>query len=388
MARNLLMIAAAITGALAICGCGYYLLCIWGTYSLLRDYARRQPKAFMPPVSLLKPLRGADREMYAAFRSHCLQNYPDFEIIFGVSEADDPAIALVEQLKQEFPGRRINLVFCRERLGANIKVSNLVQMLPHARHEYLLVNDSDIHVEPDYLRRMMSPFAETCVGMTTALYRGTAGHTLGSRLEALGISTSFAAGVLSARVIEGGVHFGLGSTLAFTREALNAMGGFDTLLDYLADDYELGSRISKAGYEVVLADKVVDTVLPEYRFRDFWEHQLRWMRSVRGSRGWGYFGLVLTFGIPFAVIAAILARGAAWSLALLGVTLALRYLMAYVTASFAVRDTPILRHLWLLPLHDTVALALWAAAYHGNRVVWRGDRFTLKDGKLARLKVG
>lgn len=384
MVHNSITIAELFTGLLALCGCGYYLLCIFSACSFLRDCARRQSPSFTPPVSLLKPLRGADREMYGALRSHCLQDYPNFEIIFGVSEADDPAIGLVEQLKQEFPDRRIELVFCSGKLGTNIKVSNLAQMLPHAQNDYLLVSDSDIRVEPDYLRKVISPLADSRVGMVTTLYRGASAHTLASHLEAVGISTDFAAGVLSARIVDRGIHFGLGSTLAFKRECLNAIGGFDPLLDYLADDYELGNRIDRSGYQVVLADEIVDTVLPDYRFPDFWQHQLRWMRTVKASRGWGYFGLLLTFGLPFAIITAILARGAVWSLVLLGGTLALRFTMAYVLASRVMRDHATLRQLWLLPLRDLLALAVWAAGYCSNTIVWRGVRFTLKDGRLAR----
>jgi ceramide glucosyltransferase len=386
MAHNFITIVAVIVGVLALCGCGYYVLCIWSAYAFLRDCASRQPQAFTPPVSFLKPLRGADREMYDAFRSHCFQDYPEYEIIFGVSVADDPAIELAERLKQEFPERRIELVFCGEKLGANIKVSNLVQMLPLARYDHLLINDSDIRIAPDHLRRVMSSLADVKAGMVTTLYRGAAGHTLGSRLEALGISTDFAAGVLSARVVEGGIHFGLGSTLAMKREALNVIGGFEPLLDYLADDYELGNRIGKAGYEVVLSDDVVDTLLPNYRFRDYWNHQLRWMRGIRASRGWGYLGLLLTFGLPFALLAVIVARGAPWSLVLLGAAASMRFAMAYLTAGCVMRHHKILRQFWLIPLRDVIALAIWAAGYYGNSVIWRGDEFSLRKGKLARIQ--
>jgi ceramide glucosyltransferase len=334
----------------------------------------------------LKPLRGADREMYEAFRSHCFQDYPEYEIIFGVSLADDPAIELVHRLQQEFPERRIELVFCREKLGANIKVSNLAQMLPLARYDHLLINDSDIRLAPDHLRRVMSSLADAKTGMATTLYRGAAAHALGSRLEALGISTDFAAGVLSARVVDGGIHFGLGSTLAVKRQALDAIGGFEPLLDYLADDYELGNRIGKAGYEVALADDIVDTLLPEYRFGDYWNHQLRWMRSIRSSRGWGYLGLLLTFGLPFALLAVVVARGEPWSLAVLGATAFMRFAMAYVMAGPIMRDHNILRQFWLIPLRDVLALAIWANGYYGNSVVWRGDEFSLKKGKLARVE--
>ncbi len=180
----------------------------------------------LPPISILKPLKGTDPEIYESFRSHCLQDYPEYEIIFGVSDPNDPAIESVKALQREFPDRRIQLLVSPKILGANVKVSNLAQMLTEARYDHLIVNDSDIRVEPDYLRRVIAPLADSRVGMVTCLYRGVAGATLGSRLEALGISTDFCPSVLAARQLEGGIRFGLGSTLAFRRAELEKIGGF------------------------------------------------------------------------------------------------------------------------------------------------------------------
>src|SRR5262249_23361317 len=257
------LLPALVAAGLAICGMGFYLLCLWSAARFQHDARSRRPSA-APPVTILKPLRGIDPQMYESFRSHCVQDYPEYEIIFGVSEADDPAVEAVEQLVREFPGCKIRLLVCPEVLGNNRKTSNLVQMLAFARYDHILINDSDIFVTPDYLKRVMAPFARPEVGMVTCPYRGIAAHTLGSRLESIGISTDFIAGVLAARQIEGGIHFALGSTLAMTREALEAIGGLRPVVDYLADDFELGCRIAKAGYEVVLADIVVETHLPAY----------------------------------------------------------------------------------------------------------------------------
>ena len=225
----------------------YYLLCLWSAFQFLSEKkgTSLQPSQALPPVSILKPLKGADPEIYECFRSHCLQQYPEYEIIFGVSDANDPAIESVKSLQLEFPDRRIQLVVSPKILGANVKVSNLAQMLPEARYEHLIVNDSDIRVEPDYLRRVMAPLSDPRVGMVTCLYRGVAARTLGSRLEALGISTDFCAGVLAARQLENGIRFGLGSTLAFRRGELERIGGFASIVHHLADDYELGKRIAE-----------------------------------------------------------------------------------------------------------------------------------------------
>ncbi len=218
---------------------GYYSICLAGAARFLRDRGRTDRSVHsssppLPPVSILKPLKGPDPEMYESFRSHCLLDYPEYELVFGVSEADDPAAELVRKLQAEFPQRAIQLVVCSANLGTNRKVSNLAQMLFSARYDHLIVNDSDIRVEPDYLRRVVAPLSDPEVGMVTCLYRGVPSRTLGSRLESVGISTDFSGGVLSAREIEKGIHFGLGSTLAFRQRDLQAIGGFEAVVDYLA----------------------------------------------------------------------------------------------------------------------------------------------------------
>src|SRR5882762_10490479 len=279
----------------------YYLLCLWSAAKFLWERKAADssvhPTQFLPPVSILKPLKGTDPEIYECFRSHCLQDYPDYEIIFGVSDENDPAAVSVRQLQREFPQRDIRLVVCPEALGANAKVSSLAQMLPVVRYQHVIVNDSDIRVEPGYLRQVIAPLANERVGMVTCLYRGEAAGTLGSRLESLGIGTDFCPGVLAARQIEGGIRFGLGSTLAFRRTDLERIGRFESLVDYLADDYELGRRMAESGLSVELSHVVVATHLPAYNLREFFAHQLRWARGVRDSRAGGYFGLVLTFGL-------------------------------------------------------------------------------------------
>src|SRR3954469_5103101 len=225
---------------IAILGCisstFYYLFSLWAARVFLRGREREKGRlqlpagakraSAFPPVSILKPLKGMDPEMYESLRSHCVQDYPEYEIIFGVRDAADDSVACVEQLQREFPEGEIRLIICNEILGLNVKVSNLEQMAGSARFQYLIVNDSDICVGKDYLQRVMGALADPKVGMVTCLYRGVAAPTLGSKLEALGISTDFCAGVLVARELERGLHFGLGSTLAFRRADLERIGGF------------------------------------------------------------------------------------------------------------------------------------------------------------------
>jgi ceramide glucosyltransferase len=378
----------SVVGTLA--SIGYYVLCLFSAARFLRERKAAgegaHPTPYIPPISILKPLRGTDPEMYDSFRSHCLQDYPQYEIIFGVSEADDPAIAFVERLKAEFTQVPIRLVFCLKNLGANTKPSNLAQMLPEAQYENIVVNDSDIRVEADYLRNVIAPLEDLKVGLVTCLYRGIASPSLGSRLESLSISTDFSAGVLAARFIEGGIHFGLGSTLAFRRSDLTATGGFEALADYLADDYELGRRIAALGLRVKLSESVVDTFLPRYDLKQFLDHQLRWARTIRDSRPGGYAGLLATFGLPWALLALLCSRGGGWAWVLTGSAILARGAVALVVGRFVLMDRQVTPWLALVPLRDFVGVIVWLVGFWGHSVTWRGQLFELKDGKLVRIQ--
>jgi ceramide glucosyltransferase len=380
-----LRILEAVTVLGAVSGTAYYALCLWGAAQFLNEAHLAPQQDYTPPVSILKPLKGADPEIYEAFRSHCLQDYPEYELVFGVADLEDPAAEAVRKLQEEFPERVIKLIKCSPAAGNNRKVATLQEMLPHARYRHLLINDSDIHVDRDYLREIMRPMQDTRVGIVTALYRATPGKTLGSRLEAIGISTDFMGGVLSARVIEKGLHFAMGSTLAFSRDVLDQIGGLTPMLDYLADDYELGARIFKAGYQVVLARTVVETHLPDYSFAAFWNHQLRWGRTIRDRRKGGYFGILLTFGLPWAILAVVAALGAWWSWVLLLLVAGARYTLAVTLSMTVLHDRRGLRDLWLVPLRDFVAMILWGWTYAGDEIEWRGETFRLRDGKLMRI---
>jgi ceramide glucosyltransferase len=366
----------------------YYLLCLWSAsrFLLEREAAEGvRPTPDLPGISILKPLKGIDPEIYESFRSHCLQDYPEYEIIFGVSDPSDPAIESVRRLQREFPDRRIRMIVSSTILGANVKVSNLAQMIADARYGCLIVNDSDIRVEPDYLQRVTAPLADSRVGMVTCLYRGVASATLGSRLESLGISTDFCASVLAARQVEGGIRFGLGSTLAFRRADLKKIGGFNSFVDYLADDYELGKRIAALGLNIKLSDVVVETYLPAYRLLDFFAHQLRWARGVRDARAGGYFGLIFTFGMLWALVAVAASAGSLWSWTGLAFVLSLRLTVAFVVGWRVLRSHDVLRYAWLIPLRDLIAVAVWIISLGGHTVTWRGERFRLKNGKLTRI---
>jgi len=380
-----------LTTVLTVAGMGYFLAALVAARAFLSARRAKLP-AFAPAVSILKSLKGLDSSMIDAFRSHCGQTYAgEYELLFGVSSLEDPAAAAVHQLQQEFPTHSIHLIECPARLGANGKVSTLVQLAAHASHPYLLINDSDIAVSPHYLERVMAHFAPALnpsksspeIGLVTALYRGRAHGTLPSRLEALGIATDFQAGVLLSLMIEGGLHYGLGSTLAVSRAALEAIGGLQSLVDHLADDYELGARIDKAGFRIALSAEVVETSIPAYSWSSFVDHQLRWARTVRDARPWGYAGLIFTHGLAWAVFNVIASGLSPLSLWLLALSFFLRLSVAMTVGAQVLADHQVLPNLWLLPFRDLVAILLWAFGFAGDTIVWRGQRFHLRKGKLA-----
>jgi ceramide glucosyltransferase len=385
---------AIFTTVMTVAAMGYFLASMIAARAFMATRRTVLPD-FSPGVSILKSLKGLDPGMIEAFRSHCAQAYAGkFELLFGVSSLADPAVAAVEQLKREFPFHDIQLVVCPARLGSNGKVSNLAQLIPYARYDYLLINDSDITVSSRYLERVMAHFGpeagdhvhpgKQAVGLVTALYRGRAHGTFPSQLEALGIATDFQAGVLLSRMIEGGLHYGLGSTLAVSRKALAEIGGLEPLADHLADDYELGARVSHAGYRIALSAEAVETSVPAYSWRGFVDHQLRWTRTVRDARPWGYAGLMFIHGLGWALLNVLASGVSALSLWLLGLSFFLRLAQAMTVGAQVLNDHHILPRLWLLPLRDLIAMGVWVAGFAGNTIVWRGERFLLKGGKLIK----
>ncbi len=414
----IVVVVQSVVAVLTLCGVAYGLIALWSA----RDFERSARGGLMGAgeavgVSILKPVKGVDARMYAGLVSHCLQNYAgEFELVFGVSSLQDEAVREVARLRVEYPGVSIRLVECKERLGASGKMSNLVQMLPEARFEHVIVNDSDIRVSPKYLERVMAGFGGARekqmpggndrkknnsnstdtgksdgngeVGLVTVPYFGWAEGGVWSKLEALGIATDFMPGVLVARKLEGGIRFGLGSTLATTKTALAAIDGFEAMVDQLADDYELGARLSAAGYRVALVREVVETTVPAYSLRGFCEHQLRWARSTRDSRRWGYVGLAVTYVLPWSLMAMVASGFALWSFSLFSMALLVRVSVALMVGVGILRDGQVLRDIVWLPVRDCFGLFFWAWSYAGDEIVWRGERFRLKRGVLEKQKSG
>lgn len=340
---------------------------------------RNQParEVFTPAASILKPLCGAEEGLAANLERLYAQDYPDFEVIFGAERADDPALAVARSVAERHPERRSSFVHSAAPTGANRKVANLCQIAPKAEHAVLVLADSDIRWPEGALVQACSPLADPSVGLVTCPYVGGGGHGLAARMEALGIAASFIPSAMLAASM-GRTNFAFGSTIAIRRELLTAMGGFETLLGCIADDYLLGHRAAALGARVALSGGCVETVLSDEPMRASLERRLRWAATIRALQPIGAAGALLTHGLPLALAGALAAQsGAAW--VFLAATLAARALSAgYVLGLLG--DHASRRRLWLLPLEDLLAFALWAWAPAVKRVTWRGRRYRLRRG--------
>lgn len=359
----------------------YYAVGTLAAWRFFQRARRRTLGKFTPPVSLLKPVRGIDFGSYENFASFCRQDYPDFEILFAVNDSADPAVPLIQCLISEFPGRRIRLFIGADRLGANRKVNKLARLASEAQHEILVITDGDVRVGPNYLREVISPFADEKTGAVTSLYRGIAEKNLGAELEAIGASSDFFAGVVVAEWTEG-MSFSLGASIVTTKRWVRQIGGFEAIADMHSDDYELGHRIAKAGGKVLLSRESVWTMYPAQTIGGFCDHQLRWARTIRLCRPLSYAGLLFTHGLPWAVLAAVLAPTKALAAAFLLAYGALRCLMAWTVGVWGVGDDVLRRNFWLLPLRDAVHFAVWLASFASNRITWGGEEFTMHGGRM------
>lgn len=337
----------------------------------------RRPSA-RPPVSILKPIYGADDGFYPAIVSHARIAYPQFEILFGVADPDDSALPHIRRLQSEFPSVNIRIVQVITK-APNAKVGSLADLAREARHDLLLVNDSDILVQPDYLDIVTAPLEDPAIGLVTCLYRARA-SSCPARWEALGIATDFAPSALVAPLV-GVNEFGLGSTLCLRRGDLEAIGGFESIGPYIADDYQLGKQISQAGKKVVLTRMPVETHLGAGTWRSVWDHQVRWARTIRASRA-AYLGLPITNATLWAIVAA-----ATGHVALATALLLTRMSVAIIAARPILRD-PNFSTLWpFVPARDLWGFAIWIAGAIPGPVIWRGRRLKLdKQGRIVSLQ--
>jgi ceramide glucosyltransferase len=356
------------------------------TLFLIFDFYRGPPAhggGYRPPVSILKPVRGLDPEAYENFVSFCRQDYDSFEVLFGVDNPADPAVPLIERLQRDFPQVSIGLIIAPA-FGMNRKASVLHGLASQARHEVLVISDSDCRVTPNYLRQVVAPLRDRGVGMVTCPYRGEKALTFTARLEALYIGATFVPLVLAARKYIT-LRLGLGATMAVRRGDLDRIGGFAAFADYLGDDYQLGYRISGLGCRVHLSRYVVGCVLGATTFREQWHREVRWMRNARVCRPREYPIVPLTFSTPLAVALALVTGFSRASLAALVMSVVLRWLVGWLMTGFT-GDVESRRAMVWLPLRDILSAAVWFAGAAGRRIVWRGETFLLEpDGRLAPL---
>ncbi|HVS89872.1 MAG TPA: bacteriohopanetetrol glucosamine biosynthesis glycosyltransferase HpnI [Candidatus Acidoferrum sp.] len=361
----------------------YYLLCFYCVVDYFRAH-RKTPlrRDFAPPISILKPVRGVDREAYENFASYCRLDYPEYELVFAVAESDDPVIPVIERLRRDFPDRTIRLVTHIAKKGANNKVNNLCRLVEAAKYEFLVMADSDVRVDADYLREVAAPFAEPAVGAVTAFSRCIPGGSIAADLDALGMCADSAPSALVARKLEGKMQFAFGWTMATTKKILAEIGGWEAMVDYHSDDFELGNRIARRGYRVELMRNPVWMVFPRETLGEFWHHELRWSIGLRNVRPAGYVGMIFTHGLPWALLAALAAPWSALASSILLAYLVLRLGVAWTAGVWGLRDHAIARKLWLVPLRDVVSFLVWVEGFFTNKISWRGLEYRVKEGLL------
>ncbi len=387
---NIINFLIVIFSILSIGSIFYYLYSLYATIVFFSQ-TQEIDLDFSPPVSILKPLFGLDWESYTALASFCDQDYAEYQIIFSVQDSQDPSIEIVQKIQQNFPDLDIELVVCdRETalcdrvIGMNPKINNLANGATKAKYPILVLSDSDIQVEKDYLKTIIQPFADPLVGVVTCLYNSlTEGWLAG--FEALDIASQFCPKVLTARQLEG-INFALGSTIAIRQETLDKIGGFIAIADYLADDYQLGYLATQNGYKVILSPYLVEHRLGNVTLSTFIHRQIRWFKCIRVERFWGYVGLIFTYGIISSFALLLLTQGSLFGWSIFGLVWNIRFLTAYLITIKYVKDSNAKEFFLLIPLRDFVSFCIWCYSFMGSQVVWRDKTYQLlPNGQLSQL---
>ena len=368
-----LLLAALVYQVLALC-------CLWRFCSQSQS---PDPSPSLPGITVFKPLKGLDETTRECLESFLTQDYHPYQVIFGVKNAADPLLPLLQELQRAFPRPQTEIVICPETLGLNPKVSTLRQLEPQALYDLLVIADADVKVGPDFLSQVAAALQEPGVGLVSCLYRAGPVQTLGAGLEALTISADFIPSVATAFYVEG-IRFALGATMALSRQALAAGGGLAALADFLADDYQLGWRVAQAGYRVRVLPYVVETSNPRMGFKEYLGHQLRWARTYRVCRPRGYLAYGITHALIYSLALFLASGWAPWALGLLGATLAIRATLAAFSERRALQGSLPWFFFPLLPLKDFLSGIIWLLSFLANRVTWgrRAYRLT-REGKLA-----
>ena len=369
----------------------YYLLALYCTLEYFWTLRRLPPRndSFSPPVSILKPVRGVDPGAYENFASYCRLDYPQYELVFAMADPHDAVIPVIEKLQRDFPGRAIRFVTDVPRVGENNKVNSLYRLVKEARYDLLVMTDSDVRVESDYLREVVAPFADKTVGAVTSFYRCAGGGTLAADLDMLGMCMDSVPSALVARRLEGKVQFAFGWTMATTKERLAEVGGWEAMANHHSDDFELGNRIAGKGYRVELMREPVSMNFPKEKFNEFLQHELRWSIGLRNVRPAGYAGMIFTHGLPWVILAAMVAGVSGWMMVAASYLLAyliLRVGLAYAAGVWGLRDYNIAPKLWLAPVRDAVSAAVWFVGFFTNRIRWRGLEYRVRNRLLEPLR--
>ena len=382
-----MLIVAVTAMVLALLPFAYYILsfcCVIAHFRSVRKVsAEKSP--FMPPASIVKPVRGLDHEAYENFASFCRLDYPEYEVLFAVSEGDDRVCAVLEKLRADFPACPIRIITKVPRLGTSDKVNNLCALVQNAKYDLLVMSDSDVRVEPDYLKQVIAPFADPRVGAVTAFYKSLSAGTLASNLDALGMYMDSAPSALVAKKIEGKMRFAFGWTMATSKGHLAEIGGWEEMANYHSDDFELGKRIAESGHRIELMTKPITMIFPSETLADHFRHELRWSIGLRSVRPLGYWGLTFTHGLPWAVL------GAAAALLIGSIPMAVSYLVAYLilrvgltwtTGRWGIGDRRLGRILWLVPVRDAISFVIWLAGFCSDKITWRGLAYHVRSGQL------
>ncbi len=365
----------------------YYLIAIYCSWRFFqrapadKTLALAASESFLPPVSILKPIRGQDPEAYENFASFCRQNYPNYEIVFCVDGCTDPVLPILDKLRRDFPACQIRVLYGSGRNAANDKVAKLARLVAEAQHEVVVINDSDVRVDRDYLRTVVAPLGTETVGAVTCFYVPILETGIVDHIQSIGMASDFYAGILVAKYLDG-VKFALGPTIATTRTHLSRFGGYEAIEERPADDMLVGRLIAEQGYEVELLNYAVHTVADYHSLSDLFHKRLRWMVVMRHLRPLGHLGLIFTLGLSWSMIAVALCPSATVAGAYFGAYLILRVLMTWLIGIRGLKQSSLWMKLPLIPVWDAMACAIWLLSFTRNTIRWRNAEYSIRNGEL------
>jgi ceramide glucosyltransferase len=373
-----------------ICGSVYALLCALAVASLPNNRKESAKRSFTawPPATILKPVHGVEKNQRENLRSTCVQDYPEFQVVFSVQEPADPAIPLLMDIQREFGAERVTVAIENMRAGTNGKINNMIGGLSHARHDILVISDSDVRLRPDYLKTIIAPLADPHIGCACTFYKAACADTWYEKLELLTLNADFMTSVIFAHVT-GASKFCLGASAALHRSTLQEIGGLEGLADYLVEDYEMGKRIWSSGKKVAIVPYFVETMVDLKRPSQWWSHQVYWDQNTKAARPFAFLATAIIRSIPFALFFAVVRLGDLLGLKVLAAAILIRLATAAYILCRGLQDREGLRSLWLLPLRDLASLVSWLLAFTKRTTIWRGSEFILtRDGRLVNREAG